>query len=350
MLNLLSKSLLTIICICYAINFSDYNTLALTALSAISCALVIELLNKKIALTTLIIFSISSLFFPLLLYFSPLVIEPCHKFKKIVLILPIVSLLLKQQFDLLLLCLILLAYLIGIILAELDKYKNIVYEKEDILNSTLSQSKKQALQLLSENEKNKEIAILSERNKIARIIHDSVGHTIASAIIQTEAMKALANPELLEPIDNLQENLKSGMSDIRLSLHQLHDKSINLELCLKELTAQSEMLDIEMKYKLHSELSYDAKTTIISLIKESITNCLKHSAADKMQITLIEMPKHLSITIIDNGKEQTDNFKKGLGFHSFNEFAQKHNGNFNVDFTNGANLMFLLEKETLLER
>ncbi len=349
-IKVIIKLIITIICISHAATHLEYNTIAIIALTTLSLSFFTDIVNEKIASICYVIFFAISLFYNELFFAYPIMISAMINSRKIFLLLPVAGIFFTKNFDLLIISLCMLTYFICYFENELTHYKKMIAKKDDKLNLILKHQNKEKLMLIEESKKDVEIAILSERNKISRELHDSIGHTLSGAIIQTEAMKMLADNTLKPQIDMLQANLKRGMIDIRSSLHQLHNSSIDLKLSIENIIAQNENIDFIFKYKINTELSYEAKHNILSIIKEAISNSMKHSDSTKIEIILLEMPKHISINIKDNGSSKNKNIKNGLGFLSFKEFAQKHDGRFTSEFEGGANLMFLLNKNSLLER
>jgi signal transduction histidine kinase len=73
------------------------------------------------------------------------------------------------------------------------------------------------------------LATLNERNRIARDIHDSVGHVISSAILQVGAIMATCADAALKPrLETVKGTLTQGMDSIRSSVHDLYDESVDL--------------------------------------------------------------------------------------------------------------------------
>lgn len=65
-------------------------------------------------------------------------------------------------------------------------------------------------QLRKDREKNVHIAILTERNRIAKELHDAIGHSLSSSILQVESLKIISKEKpVLEKLDVLQETLIS---------------------------------------------------------------------------------------------------------------------------------------------
>lgn len=79
------------------------------------------------------------------------------------------------------------------------------------------------------------------------------------------------------------------------------------------------------------------KFDILSIVKEAITNCIKHSNATKLKISLLSQPKFYSIIIKDNGSsfnKKSFLSSKGIGLTSMEDIARKYNGFLNYKFVN----------------
>lgn len=79
-------------------------------------------------------------------------------------------------------------------------------------------------------------AALRERNRIAREIHDNVGHMLSRSILQAGALLAINQQEnLKEPLYALKDTLSHAMDDIRNSVHDLHNDSIDLRQTVSDM-------------------------------------------------------------------------------------------------------------------
>ena len=71
-------------------------------------------------------------------------------------------------------------------------------------------------------------ATLRERNRIAREIHDNVGHVLSRTILLTGAARAINKDQNLDSLlKGLDNSLNSAMDSIRSSVHDLHDDAVN---------------------------------------------------------------------------------------------------------------------------
>ncbi len=204
---------------------------------------------------------------------------------------------------------------------------------QDKLNKNNLEIKKQKIILENENLKNMEASILAERNRISSELHNSIGHSLSSAILQVNAMKYLTHEEEVKKnLEVLQHSLESGMQEIRECLHNITKESLDLENSLQEFIQTIPDIKINLKIKVDS-LPYSLKHDIISIIKESIANILKHAKASEVKITILEQSKFYSIVIVDDGIGcDINKIKKqepGIGLMVLKEIVEKNSGNLN---------------------
>lgn len=185
------------------------------------------------------------------------------------------------------------------------------------------------LELFNHETRNEiEIAILNERNRIAREIHDSVGHSLSSCILQTEALKLQSDDEVqIEKLETLQQTLQNGMQDIRSSLHNLHDSSLDLKRSMENILAGLP-LQSSFDFAANSEMDYSMKIGILSAFKEMLANIAKHSDAKSVRVRLMEHKNYYSLSVKDDGTVKPLEKKSlGIGLHSIADFAKNYNGN-----------------------
>ena len=171
-------------------------------------------------------------------------------------------------------------------------------------------SSEKSERLLSQNlklEKAKDDEIytaqLSERNRIAREIHDNVGHMLSRALLQTGAMLAIHKEEPVHTeLADLRSTLDTAMNNIRSSVHDLHDESIDLTTEIDKLT---ELLKNNGRFNVNLEIDTDknmprnVKYAILGIAKECITNIHKHSDNPEVDIKVIEHPSMYQMVVHD---------------------------------------------------
>ena len=145
-------------------------------------------------------------------------------------------------------------------------------------------------------------ATLRERNRIAREIHDNVGHVLSRSILMTAACKTINKNEALDPLlGNLEESLNGAMNSIRSSVHDLHDDAVNLEDAIKGLVKDFSFCPVTLTYDMSRQVPREVKYSFISITKEGLSNVMRHSNADSVNILLREHPALYQLCIEDNG-------------------------------------------------
>ena len=147
------------------------------------------------------------------------------------------------------------------------------------------------------------VARLKERNRIAREIHDNVGHMITRVIVQLQAIRIINKDEVVgEQLESVGQTLDLAMTGIRKSVHELHDDSIDLAIGVNEITkAISDRFEVSVKTFIESPADNNIKNAVLGIIKEAVTNISKYSKGDKVFVEVTENNTFWRVKIEDNG-------------------------------------------------
>lgn len=179
------------------------------------------------------------------------------------------------------------------------------------------------------------IATLKERNRIAREIHDNVGHMLSRSILQAGALSALNQQEGLKaPLNALSATLSAAMTSVRESVHNLHDDSIDLKAAICELSSDFPDYQVHLAYDMGHYIPAPVKYCFISIAKEALSNVARHSNGTEVSITLREHPSLYQLIIKDNGTNITQN-NPGMGILNMQERVDHLNGHFSLSLENG---------------
>lgn len=176
------------------------------------------------------------------------------------------------------------------------------------------------------------LATLNERNRIAREIHDNVGHLLSRSILQIQAMKLINDPELInEGLESLGESLGSAMTSVRQSVHDLHDDSIDLNISFRELIRPLKEKGIDIDYECqYISVPNDIKKCVIGILKEGISNMIRHSSADHAEIVFREHPAFYQLIIKDNGRCSEKIDENGIGLSNMKARVDELEGIINI--------------------
>lgn len=250
----------------------------------------------------------------------------------------------------------LLNFVFGCLLAALLERKTEKYNKLDKeFRKTIDEGEEKTLLLAEKNralieKQNYEIyaATLRERNRIAREIHDNVGHVLSRTILLTGAMKAVNKDQNLTlMLDGLDDSLNSAMDSIRSSVHDLHDEAINLQEELKRIIRDFKYCKVELKYDMSNKTNSNIKYCFAGIVKEALSNIMKYSGATYVKITVREHPALYQLCVEDNGHGCTKNTAKtsGIGLKNMQERVAALNGILQFESKKGFRIFVMIPKE-----
>ncbi|MDD6207307.1 MAG: sensor histidine kinase [Clostridiales bacterium] len=206
------------------------------------------------------------------------------------------------------------------------------------------------------NEKNRELmekqeyeihlATLRERNRIAREIHDNVGHMLSRCILQMGALMTIHKEEPLHAqMASVNDTLNQAMTSIRESVHDLHDESIDLKQSVLEATKEmSEHYQIHFEYDMSGSVPKKVKYCFITTVKEAMSNVVKHSNADKVTIILREHPAFYQMFIEDNGAGKDEKSEPGIGLSNMKERVESLRGTIHIQNEKGFKIVISIPK------
>ncbi len=191
------------------------------------------------------------------------------------------------------------------------------------------------------------LATLNERNRIARDIHDSVGHLLSNSILQTGAMIATCKDEATASrLSVLKETLVTGMEAVRSSIHDLHDESVDLYTEIKGLCDSFDFCDISLDFDMDSNPGKTVKYTLLSVAKEALSNIIRHSDATQAKVTLTEHPALYQLVIKDNGTKK-ERSGDGIGLKNIEQRVESVGGRVNIGYDGGFTVFVSIPKSKL---
>lgn len=199
-----------------------------------------------------------------------------------------------------------------------------------------------------------ERARLEERERIARDMHDSVGHTLTSALLQAAAIDALSEDESLdELLKQLKKTLDQGMTETRHHLHELEEQAADIEHELEELASLFRYCPVELSCTLTNQIPMAVSQQIMASVREALTNVSKHSGADSVRVELREFSRFYRLVIHDNGRGVPEELlreldeggnPRGMGLRSLKQRAESEGGHFVASNDNGFKVFMTFKR------
>jgi signal transduction histidine kinase len=179
--------------------------------------------------------------------------------------------------------------------------------------------------------KEKELAILQERQRLARELHDAVTQSLFSANLITESLPGLwkRNPDkVFEQLRQLHQLTTGAAAEMRTLLLELRPENVvktNLGDLLRQLghalKARKQMIvSIQLKGDDMQSLSENVHFALYRIAQESLTNVVKHGNAKQVRVRLVQNPHQVELTIVDNGQGfDVKQLSAGFGLTSMRE-------------------------------
>lgn len=189
------------------------------------------------------------------------------------------------------------------------------------------------------------LATLKERNRIAREIHDHVGHMLSRSILQVGALMTInKDPGVSSHLTTLKDSLSTAMDNIRQSVHDLHDDSLNLQDAVEAIIKGVPNYDIQFEYDLEDDPPSTLKYCFISTVKEALSNVVKHSNATQVCIIFREHPAFYQLLIHDNGTQAPKYSGEGIGLENMQERVLNLKGTFKITRESGFKIFISIPK------
>ncbi|MFC5446901.1 sensor histidine kinase [Paenibacillus aestuarii] len=215
------------------------------------------------------------------------------------------------------------------LLAENQRQYQLIHEQ----NNALEQYANQIEQL----------TLLEERNRMARELHDTVGHTFTSVIMGMDAVSYLieASPyKAKEKLDVLRGVTRNGLEEVRRSIHQMVPGGADM-LLAQQLTRLANEFALHTGTKIdfsttgeEFDIPKQTKLTLIRCLQESLTNAKRHGRATSIEIVLAYGDDEVGLRIEDDGIGAKQ-LKAGFGINAMHERISALQGTLQVSSTPG---------------
>ncbi|MEH7386145.1 sensor histidine kinase [Bacillus sp. JJ1521] len=191
-------------------------------------------------------------------------------------------------------------------------------------------------ELLGEYRKLKRVALVSEeearyqeRTKIARDIHDSVGHKLTALLMQIEILSIKQGPE---HYNELKELAKESLEETRFAVRTLKDREhegiATILQLIKKLEAESHiMVQFTTKQGILSDrLTNEQSVVLYRVIQEGLTNAMRHAHSREIQVVLGKTADRNMEFIMTNRIYKKEPFEEGFGLSNMRKRIEELGG------------------------
>ena len=208
------------------------------------------------------------------------------------------------------------------------------FTRKDVINHLNTQR---------QNEQIENLAAIAERERIARDMHDLLGHSLSSLALKSELAQKLMDKgnseQAKQEITEVAAIARETLAEVREAVTGLKKQSLHAGLTSLVEKLQSLSFNTQFEMKL-PELSAKFESTLLILCKEWVTNILRHSNGDEVEIKLEQKNDSILLTIKDNGRVKT--IQPGNGITGMESRVLELGGKLTIENNHGVQLCLLL--------
>lgn len=231
---------------------------------------------------------------------------------------------------------------------DIESSKHHAFSEADLFTAqTLADQLAVAIENARLYEETRDMAVMEERNRMAREIHDTLAQGFTGIILQLEAAEQALHdnpPETERHLNQASSLARKSLAEARRSVWNLRPKALEqahlADAVKQEVSKFSEQSSVSASFTLHGnrrELSPDVETGLFRICQESLANIGKHAEATQVEVALAFDTSMVILTVRDNGigfeqKSPGKGSKKrqGFGLVSMQERARGLGGTFEI--------------------
>lgn len=227
-------------------------------------------------------------------------------------------------------------FFFGTLGSMLERLKQNRKEIRDLLTQVVDAR----AQLEEQAEQSKHLAVVSERERLARELHDTLGHRLTVAAVQLEGAQRLMEREyqreqVAKIIKSTHRQIIQGLDDLRDTLKSMRKLTINIDDLASSLRsvvmefagASGVVPHVHFPYTLLPRLSDGKCEVIYRIAQEALTNVQKHAEARNVWLEMdIIQDETFILTVRNDGRDFVAANNGGHGLQGMEERAAEYNG------------------------
>lgn len=188
-------------------------------------------------------------------------------------------------------------------------------------------------------ERTREMAVIAERNRLARELHDSVSQSLFSIVLTSEAASRLISGESpsSRAMDRVQEIAREALAEMRALIFELRPATLQERGLVYALTNHMELfrrrqpqIDVDFQVQGDRRLTPKAELALYRIAQEAMTNVAKHANAQHVTVQLVlDDPRWVRLDVADDGQGFVPGqqlVRQTLGLTSMRERAENLGG------------------------
>lgn len=196
-----------------------------------------------------------------------------------------------------------------------------------------------AIGLTQARAEHERLALLEERDRIGRDLHDLVIQRLfATGMVLQGAQRLTTNPDVSERVGRAVSELDQTIREVRSTIFALHDSSEGGGLrsqVLQEVAAGSSALGFDPTVRfdgpIDSTVSDDVREHVIAALREALSNAARHAEATQVRVSLSVESDEVVLIVTDNGVGPPETQSRRSGLANLAGRAEASGGRFTIE-------------------
>ena len=174
-----------------------------------------------------------------------------------------------------------------------------------------------------------------ERRRLARELHDEVGQALTAVLLQLERAERDADGATRERLHEAREVTRATLEEVRAIARGLRPEALDdlgLASALRQLCTEAERSGVTVRRSIASDLALEPEAEVVAyrVAQEAITNALRHSGAEALDVVLAGDETGVVLTVRDDGRGFAGEPSDGTGLLGMRERALLAGGRVDV--------------------
>ncbi|WP_058305908.1 sensor histidine kinase [Gracilibacillus massiliensis] len=230
--------------------------------------------------------------------------------------------------------------ILGVILIPINRYNRFKQEKLEG-------------QLEDANQRIAQLAIIEERHRIARDLHDTLGQKLSMIGLKSELSSKLIEKDreaAIKELQDVQQTARQALKEVREMVSDM--RTVRLVDEIEHVKQLLQAANIEVKMEMEADCEHIPlflENVLSMCLKEAVTNVVKHSQATRCQIKISETNKDIQLFVKDDGVGDLEDINNGNGLKGMKERLEFANGTLEVNSDKQGFTIFITVPKVLMQ-
>lgn len=164
---------------------------------------------------------------------------------------------------------------------------------------------REASRLRIDNVRIERLATLGERERIARDLHDLLGHTLTSIVVRAQLIAKVAEADpaaAVREAADIEQTARTALSEVRAAVTGWRHHALDAELDIARDVLAAADVDLRVEQEAEVAMSPQVEAAVALALREAVTNIVRHASAERCTIGVVTTGNDVRLTVADDGR------------------------------------------------